>query len=222
MRPDTTSETERRPTDSSAQVGDTETRPTDTNAEVRELGDTETRPTDTHAEGGEVRETETRPTDTHAEGGEVRETETRSTDANAEVREVGETETRPSETNVEVGEVGETETRPTDTNAEVGERRPDLVWDAEAPGLCVRVYGDGAKSFIFVYRRDDRQHFIRIGTTPVWSLEAARDRAKKLRSILNQGDDPARYHKQNNVAPVENVIRYIAEQLQSTADPALP
>ncbi len=102
-------------------------------------------------------------------------------------------------------------------NAEVAdtERRPDLVWDAEARPLCVRVYGDGVKSFIVVYCINDRQHFIRIGATPVWSLEAARDKAKKLRSILNQGDDPARYHKQNNVAPVENVIRYITEQLRS-------
>ena len=93
--------------------------------------------------------------------------------------------------------------------------RPDLVWDGEALGLCVRVYGNGAKSFIFVYRRDDRQHFIRIGKTPTWSLEAARDRAKKLRSILDQDDDPALYHKLNNVAPVENIIRYIAEHLQT-------
>lgn len=44
---------------------------------------------------------------------------------------------------------------------------------------------------------------------------AARDRAKKLRSILNEGDDPACCHKLNNVAPVENVIRYIAEHLQT-------
>ncbi len=112
---------------------------------------------------------------------------------------------------------------PTDTDAEVTEiePRPDLVWDDETHGLCVRVYGNGSQSFIFVYRCEDRQRFIRIGTTPVWSFEAARDRAKKLRSILNQGDDPARYHKQNNVAPVENIIRYIAEQLQSSnAEPA--
>jgi hypothetical protein len=27
-----------------------------------------------------------------------------------------------------------------------------LVWDDEVPGLCVRVYGNGAKSFIFIYR----------------------------------------------------------------------
>jgi hypothetical protein len=114
-------------------------------------------------------------------------------------------------------ELVETETRPTATNDEVvrGETRPDLVWDNEARGLCVRVYGDGSQSFIFVYRIDDRQHFIRIGKTPIWSLEAARDRTKKLRAILNEGNDPARYHKQNNVALVEYVIRYIAEQLQT-------
>ena len=114
-------------------------------------------------------------------------------------------------------ELVETEPRPTATIDEVVRRetRPDLVWDNETRGLCVRVYGDGSQSFIFVYRIDDRQHFIRIGKTPIWSLEAARERTKRLRAILNQGNDPARYQKQNNVAPVEYVIRYIAEQLQT-------
>ena len=93
--------------------------------------------------------------------------------------------------------------------------RPDLLWDDQVRGLCVRSYGDGSKSFIFVYRIQNRQHFVRIGKTPIWSLEAAQNRAKKLRSILNQGDDPARYQKQNNVAPVENLIQYIAEQLRT-------
>jgi hypothetical protein len=42
----------------------------------------------------------------------------------------------------------------TGTNDEVVETatQPDLLWDDEARGLCLRVYGDGAKSFIFVYR----------------------------------------------------------------------
>ena len=113
--------------------------------------------------------------------------------------------------------VVEAEARPPKREVEVAETgaRPDLVWDNEAPGLCVRVHGNGAKSFIFVYRRDGRQHFLRIGKSPIWSFEAARDRAKKLRSILDQGEDPARYHKQNNVVPVENIIRYIAEHLQT-------
>jgi hypothetical protein len=57
----------------------------------------------------------------------------------------------------------------------------------ERAAFAVRVYREGAKSFIFVYRLNDRQHFIRIGKTPLWSLEAAREMAKKLRSILDQG-----------------------------------
>jgi hypothetical protein len=123
-----------------------------------------------------------------------------------------EAETQPAN-----DEIAETGAQPTDTSAEVEqtERRPDVVWDAEAHGLCVRAYGDGSKSFIFVYRLNDRQHFIRIGKTPTWSLEAARERAKKLRSILDQGGDPASYQKQNTVAPVESVIRFIAEHLRT-------
>jgi hypothetical protein len=62
-------------------------------------------------------------------------------------------------------EVSDANARPTDTAQEVAETgtRPDLVWDNEVPGLCVRVHGNGKKSFIFVYRRDNRQHFVRIG-----------------------------------------------------------
>ena len=103
----------------------------------------------------------------------------------------------------------------TATNDEVVENaaRPDLLWDNEVPGLCLRVYGDGAKSFIFVYRIGDRQRFIRIGKTPLWSLEVARTRAKELRSIVDQGRDPAREYRGREIPPVENIIQYIAENL---------
>jgi hypothetical protein len=95
-------------------------------------------------------------------------------------KEILEAEARPSETDVEVAET---------------ERRPDLVWD-EAPGLCVRVHGNGEKSFIFVYRRENRQRFVRIGTTPRWSLEGARRWAKELRSAVDRGDDPEDYNRE--------------------------
>jgi Arm DNA-binding domain len=111
-----------------------------------------------------------------------------------------------------------TETPPTDANAEVAEieRRPDLVWDNEAHGLCMRVYGDRATSFIFVYRIAERQRFIRLGKTPVWSLKTARKRAKELRSMVDQGQDPAGYIPEpTKIEPVENVIRYISEHLQT-------
>jgi hypothetical protein len=123
-------------------------------------------------------------------------------------------------------EVPDADARPTDTDLEIAETgtQPDLVWDNEAPGLCVRVHGNGEKSFIFVYRVDARQRFIRIGKSPMRSLEAARKRAKELRAVIDQGGDPRIYNQErdelrpinnaiNKVRPVEDVIRYIAEQL---------
>jgi len=168
-----------------------------------EVVTTEPQPTETT---GQVVAAEPQPGDTTDE---VVTAEPRPPDENDEVVEA---ETQPAN-----DKIAETGAQPTDMSAEVEqtERRPDVVWDAEAHGLCVRAYGDGSKSFIFVYRLNDRQHFIRIGKTPTWSLEAARERAKKLRSILDQGEDPASYQKQNTVAPVESVIRFIAEHLRT-------
>jgi hypothetical protein len=91
--------------------------------------------------------------------------------------------------------------------------RADLLWDDEAHGLCLRIYGEDSKSFVFVYRIGDRQRFIRIGTSPPWSLEAARARAKELRSILDKGRDPARENRGDKIPPVEDLIQYIAENL---------
>ena len=103
-------------------------------------------------------------------------------------------------------------------DAEIAETgtRPDLVWDNEMPGLCVRVYGSGKKSFIFVYRRDNQQRFIRIGTTPRWSLEGARRWAKELRSAIDRDHDPELYnHERQKIKPVESFIQLIGETQQS-------
>ena len=123
-------------------------------------------------------------------------------------------------------EIPDADARPMDTDLEIAETgtRPDLVWDNEAPNLRVRVHGNGEKSFIFVYRVDARQRFVRIGKSPMRSLEAARKRAKELRAVIDQGGDPEIYNQErdevrpinnatNKVRPVEDVIRYIAEQL---------
>jgi len=108
-------------------------------------------------------------------------------------------------------EVPEGEPRPTDTDhrevAEAG-TRPDLVWDNEAPGLCVRVHGNGEKSFIFVYRRDDRQRFVRIGATPRRSLEGARRWAQELRSAVSRDHDPELYNRERQ--KIERVESFMA------------
>ena len=96
--------------------------------------------------------------------------------------------------------------------------RSDLLWDEEVRGLCLRVYRDDSKSFVFVYRIGDRQRFIRIGTSPLWSLEKARARAKQLRSIVDQGRDPACENRGREIVPpVEDLIQYIAENLVTKA-----
>jgi hypothetical protein len=99
----------------------------------------------------------------------------------------------------------------------VATARSDLIWDDTAHGLCIRVYPDDTKSFIFVYRIGERQRFIRIGTSPPWSLEAARARAKELRSIVDQGRDPARENRGREFQPVDDLIQYIAENLVTKA-----
>ena len=95
--------------------------------------------------------------------------------------------------------------------------QPDLIWDDEARGLCQRVYGDGTKSFIFLYCIDGHQRFIRIGQSPVWSLEAARVRANELRSIVDQGHDPrlTKYRESGETPPAERLIQYITEHIHT-------
>ena len=114
-------------------------------------------------------------------------------------------------------EVSDTDARPTDTDlvAEAA-TRPDLVWDNEVSGLCVRVHGNGEKSFVFLYRRNNRQRFVRIGTTPRWSLGGARRWAKELRSAVDRGHDPELYNgERQKITPIESFIQLIAEAKES-------
>lgn len=147
--------------------------------------------TDTPADGGK---TNAVATDTPADGGE---TNAVATDTLAESEE-----TTTDATNRDLGVAGS---------------GPDLVWDHEAPGLCVRVHGNGAKSFLFVYRMAGRQRFLRIGGSPGWTLASAQNWAKELRTVVEEGGDPEGHNRERQkIGPVENVIRYIAEQLGRT------
>ena len=86
----------------------------------------------------------------------------------------------------------EAEARPTDTDWTSGKAQRDRIWfgTTKRPASASAVHGNGEKSFIFVYRRDKRQRFVRIGTTPTWSLEGARRWPKELRSAVDRGDEP--------------------------------
>jgi integrase len=91
------------------------------------------------------------------------------------------------------------------------------IWDAGIRG----VLGFGARrqvgtavSFILAYRnRDGRQRRFTIGKFSAFSVEAARDRAKKLREQISRGEDPAesKAEQLHGQTVAEMVDAYIAD-----------
>lgn len=91
------------------------------------------------------------------------------------------------------------------------------IWDADpaVKGFGLRVYASGSKSFFLNYRVDGRERRFTIGDFPTWSTDAARDEAKRLRRLVDQGHDPAQEKRERREAPtVQDLIkRYEAEHL---------
>jgi len=98
---------------------------------------------------------------------------------------------------------------------------PGLVWDSDprARGFGLRTHETGRKSFFINYRLGGRERRHTIGGYPTWSLEAARQEAKRLRQLVDQGRDPAQEKRERREAPtVQDLIdRYIADHLPKKA-----
>jgi hypothetical protein len=92
-------------------------------------------------------------------------------------------------------------------------KRSDLIWDDEAHGLCVRVYPDGSHSFIFLYRIDGCQRFIRLGCSPGLSLKAARTMVRQFRQIVDEGRDPMSDERDRRwITSFDKFVRHVAER----------
>jgi integrase len=95
---------------------------------------------------------------------------------------------------------------------------PDVMWwdkDPKASGFGIRTYPGGGRSFFLDYRINGRQKRHTIGPFPRWSADAARERAKELRKLIDRGQDPAGDKRARREAPtVQGLIdRYIEEHL---------
>lgn len=70
-----------------------------------------------------------------------------------------------------------------------------LLWDAEQPGLAVRIYPTGRKVFVAFYRTDGGrkggQRWLRIGEVGAFSLKDARAAARMALGAVAKGADPA-------------------------------
>lgn len=69
------------------------------------------------------------------------------------------------------------------------EKKQAFLWDTVAPRLAVRATA-GAKSFIFETKLQRRTIRRTIGDVRAWTLEDARSEARKLQTLIDQGQDP--------------------------------
>jgi integrase len=81
-----------------------------------------------------------------------------------------------------------------------------ITYDGEVKGFGLRVTAAGSKSFILNYRIAGRERRLTIGGYPAWSAAAARDEAKKLRRLVDQGVDPLAERQEMAKAPTVQAL----------------
>ncbi len=91
-----------------------------------------------------------------------------------------------------------------------GNRR---VYDTDLKGFGVRITAAGARAFILNYRAKGRERRYTIGGYPDWTVAAAREEAKRLKRVVDQGEDPMGERREDRAAPtVKNLAeRYLEE-----------
>ncbi|MES2016995.1 MAG: integrase family protein [Pseudomonadota bacterium] len=67
---------------------------------------------------------------------------------------------------------------------------PSFLWDSAAPGLGLRASPGGAKSFIFQGKLNGQVIRITIGDPRTWTLAVAQSEARRLKVIIDSGQDP--------------------------------
>ncbi len=88
-----------------------------------------------------------------------------------------------------------------------------ITYDTDIKGFGTRVTAGGAKAFILNYRVGGRERRYTIGGYPDWSVAAARDEAKRLKRLVDRGDDPmgARHDERSAPTVADLVARYLEE-----------
>lgn len=65
-----------------------------------------------------------------------------------------------------------------------------FLWDSAAPGLALRVTANEAKSYIFQAKLDGKAIRVTIGAPGTWTIPAAQAEARRLKVIIDNGQDP--------------------------------
>jgi len=77
-----------------------------------------------------------------------------------------------------------------------------ITYDDAVKGFGVRVTAAGGRAFILNYRRklDGRERRYTIGNHPDWSTTAAREEAKRLKRLVDGGNDPVGEQEEKRAA----------------------
>lgn len=65
-----------------------------------------------------------------------------------------------------------------------------FLWDAAAPGLGLRATANGAKSYMFQAKLNGQSIRVTIGDPKTWGIDAAQAEARRLKVIIDNGQDP--------------------------------
>jgi integrase len=103
------------------------------------------------------------------------------------------------------------------------DKNSKLHYDADVAGLAVRVTTAGARSFVLRYRvrGSGRERTYTIGSTGNWRVTAARAKAKRLRSLIDEGGDPLGDIEDAREAPTvaDLIDRFLAEHVEPRLRP---
>jgi integrase len=90
-----------------------------------------------------------------------------------------------------------------------------IAYDTES-GFGARITAAGARAFVLNYRtRSGRERRFTIGTYPAWKVTAAREEARRLKKLIDEGQDPLAELKAERDAPTVGDLcrRYKEEHL---------
>ncbi|ABN78820.1 hypothetical protein Rsph17029_3737 [Rhodobacter sphaeroides ATCC 17029] len=76
-----------------------------------------------------------------------------------------------------------------------------IYYDDSLPGFGLRVTKGGGKAFILNYHINRRERRFTIGNYPAWTAAAAREEARRLRRLIDQGSDPLEARNERRAAP---------------------
>jgi integrase len=83
-----------------------------------------------------------------------------------------------------------------------------FLWDTTVPGLGLKASPGGAKVYVLQSRLETGATLrLTIGSAKTWTLAAARDEARRLQTLIDQGLDP----RQEKADRIEEAARKIAE-----------